>query len=66
MQQFVHSSKILISCPLVARKARNVFTAMFPDEEFLPRAPEPDEIVYAADPKIDEQENGVKEDDSME
>lgn len=39
---------------------------MFPDEEFLPRAPEPDEIVYAADPKIDEQENGVKEDDPME
>ncbi|XP_042231029.1 rab proteins geranylgeranyltransferase component A-like [Homarus americanus] len=35
-------------------QAKNVFTRMFPEEEFLPRAPDPDEIVFdnaGAEPK---------------
>ncbi|XP_068220721.1 rab proteins geranylgeranyltransferase component A 2 [Palaemon carinicauda] len=35
-------------------QARTVFTRMFPEEEFLPRAPDPDEIVFdnaGAEPK---------------
>lgn len=27
-------------------QAQSVFTQMFPEEEFLPRAPDPDEIVF--------------------
>lgn len=39
---------------------------MYPGEEFCERAPEAEEIVFEPTPKIDEQENGVKEDDPMD
>lgn len=48
------------------KQAKEVFTSIFPNCEFLPRAPEPDEIALPEVPKIDEQENGVKEEDEMD
>lgn len=32
-----------------ASKAKNIFKSMYPDEDFLPRAPDPEEIVLEGD-----------------
>lgn len=40
-----------------------MFATMFPNEEFCERAPDLEELVFEPSPKIDEQENGVKEED---
>lgn len=40
------------SCPLIFRfflQAKNLFTKIYPTEEFLPRAPDPDEIIIGDD-----------------
>ncbi len=43
--------------------AKRIFGSMFPEEEFLPRAPEPDEIIIGGG---DEEESEVKGDDKVE
>jgi hypothetical protein len=47
---------------ITIESARNLYANMFPEEPFLPRAPDPEEIILGGDPtgEEEEDENPVK------